>query len=115
MTVITDLEIEPYTFPHGEVFGGSAILEEASGARHGFAKHKVKKEWYGLFERKENQWTMTYMDGIYLTHIVGVGETPREAFDSLVDRWTFLNGGVESPTLRAILPGLRLKLDEVGL
>lgn len=105
-------------FPHGYEFGGASIIDEVSGARHGFATHKVKKEWYGLFEQvSDGRWLFTYIMGPAgdKTDIVGIGDTPRDAVESLVQRWTILNGGVESPALRNILPMIRDQLDEVGL
>jgi len=75
----------------------------------------VRTVWAGEFSFSGGQWHFTYLaEGDLTSDIVGHGDTPREALDSCAIRWTLLNGGVESPALRHILPRLRAQFEEDG-
>lgn len=90
----------------GKVFGAGRMTWHDQGGW-------VEEVWEGEFQwdRPSGKWKFIFVgEGDQLSDIEGVGDTPQEAFESLVTRWTILNGGVESPTLRYILPALRADL-----
>lgn len=95
-------------FPHGETIGGFADEQTPTGL--------VRKYWDGQFILHEGKWHCQFIgEDDQPTGLIGVADTPREAFDQLVERWTITNGGVESPFLRSILPTMRAELDAAGL
>lgn len=78
---------------HGREFGG-----EVDG-----------KVWVGRFLfMGNNVWAFVFLDeeGKPYWDISGTGSTPRSAFDDCVQVFIGLNEGVESPTLRYLLPRL---------
>lgn len=106
-----------HQWPQGHEFGGSTITRELSGGQKGFGTHMVKTEWYGFFDRiDDGRWSFEYLagkDGMK-TGLYGVGDTPREAFESLVSRWTMTNGGLPSKAMQVIIPDLRAELERKG-
>lgn len=117
-------------FPHGELIGGYIdTWHEAPKYRGrlsagpgpvpdeerilaGLIRHK----WYGLFQFEKPLWKCYFTDeeeAPYLS-LFGAGETPRKAFEQLVSAWTFANGGVESPYLKAMLGSMRSEMDAYG-
>lgn len=96
---------ETVPFPYGAIFGFTY---------HPHGKPEV--DWYGRFKLDAGKWFMTFLDGSDGdSELFGVGDTPREAFESLVSRWTLLNGGVQSPALHQHLELMRGVLAEHGL
>lgn len=94
-------EVTNAPFPHGETFGGEAVLRTERGdlALHVF---------YCKFELDSGKWKAAFLaEGELPTDIFGAGDTPRDAFEQLVSRHTLLNGGVATPLLQRILPSLR--------
>lgn len=99
-------------FPDGERFGGS-IYGEKRG-KYG-KKQLTKVTWECEFSRTDGgRWLVTYVADEALTHIIGVGDTPREAFENLLARWALLNGGVQSDTIRELVPYMRSFFTEDG-
>jgi|2_EtaG_2_1085320.scaffolds.fasta_scaffold21226_4 hypothetical protein len=95
-------------FPAGVILGGYIDESAPTGL--------VRVRWQGMFKRGEGRWLCVFLDEHDMeSHIVGAGDTPREAFGSLVDWWTILNGGVTSPTLGAMLPKMLAELEAMGL
>lgn len=91
-----------------------------SGERFGFAYHpntsRDRVIWEGRFLLANGQWFCTFQDASGGdTELFGQGDTPREAFESLVSRWLLLNGGTASPLLYQHLPAMRELLKEHGL
>lgn len=96
-------------FPHDELFGGGKVFQRPEG-------DYVFQQWHCLFEWDSGSWLATYVDEreMKLPELQGVGETPRDAFESLVHRFRLLNGGEETPALKHILPQLRAGFNEDG-
>lgn len=94
-------------FPAGCEIGG---YEDTHMIRGGI----IRTHWWCIFDYDAGTWLCNYVHDETTTDIQGAGETPRAAMEQLVNRWTLLNGGVESPTLRALLPRMRLLFAEDG-
>lgn len=74
-----------------------------------------RTHWWCVFDvSPEGVWLCNYVADEQTTDMLGTGASPRDAFESLVRRWTFANGGVVSPTLHALLPRLRAAFDDDG-
>lgn len=86
---------------HDQSFGG-AVGEES---------------WEGkfLFLPGSAKWSFTILDKYdrLVPDLSGVGDTPKEAFEKLVERWFFLELG-GSEMLSQILPKLRQFFNEDG-
>lgn len=88
------------------------------GQIFGFTWHPRgrRTDWFGRFKKDAGKWFMTFLDDSDGdTELFGVGDTPREAFESLVSRWRILNGGVDSTELHQHLESMRMILAEHGL
>lgn len=95
-------------FPHGTVFGGYDDIRTKTGL--------VRIKWECTFELEAGNWHAIYMGEMDMkTDIRATGDTPRQAFESLVNRFIILNGGVETPTMSVLLPQMRAELDAFGL
>ncbi len=76
----------------------------------------IRQYWDGQFILHEGKWHCQFIgEDDRPTELVAVADSPREAFEGLVSRWTLANGGVESPLLRHILPSIRAELDAHGI
>jgi hypothetical protein len=95
-------------FPAGTEIGGyDDVYHEKGGIE--------RTHWWCHFDYDEGIWLAYYVaDEQVVADLFGAGGTPRAAFEQLVTRWTIANGGAESPTLRALLPVLRLVFEEDG-
>ena len=95
---------EDAPFPSGQIFGFDWY---PAGQR---------TRWWCRFLIATGQWFATFLDeSDGDTELFGQGDTPREAFESLVGRWLLLNGGVASPALHQHLVLMRGVLSEHGL
>lgn len=94
-------------WPSGEYFGYE--LKNPAKAE--------KLQWYCRFLcTPEGYWFCTYQDGSLAdTSLFGQGETPTEAFNSLVERFKVVNGGSLTPALQHYLPVLQQTLASEGL
>lgn len=92
-----------------------------SGERFGFTeKNPVTQEelvWECRFLcTPAGIWFCTFQDGVGAdTSLFGQGDTPRESFDSLIERFKMVNGGSLTRGLRDHLPALYADLDSYGL
>lgn len=86
-----------------DVDGGilSAFHTADWGGRFRYSKETGRWRFYFIDERDND------------TELFGEGETHKDAFESLVQRWTILNGG-ESKNLHNILPLLRQAFNDEG-
>lgn len=72
--------------------------------------------WVGRYKWMPDQglWRLTFLEWNGKdSSLYGEGKTHKDAFESLVSRWTILNGG-ESPLLRQRLPYLRKAFNDDG-
>lgn len=99
-------ENRPY--PHGMSIGGTHDLDTTTGI--------VRIGWWCVFDMLDDgRWSATYVaDEQEIDALKGHGETPREAFESLIKVWTFANAGEETPVMRALLPGMRTFFTDHG-
>ncbi len=65
--------------------------------------------WWCQFGWEGGKWSATFLQDkdILVPELTGHGDTPREAFESLVRIWTFANGGEPSLVLKEHLEGMR--------
>lgn len=104
-------------FPNGEAIGGWALERRQEGNKR---PEMVKVNWWCLFEQVGEKWLAHYAvpghDSVVVSNpaIDATGDTPREAFEALVSKWSFMNGG-ESNAMRELLPQLRQELTDAGL
>ena len=97
------------TFPDGEIFGVDRyVYDSPSGLVAGM--------WNCKFEElSTGQWRCVYVDQTdEETELFSVGDSAREAFEMLVNKFVVLNGGY-TPTLGANIHNMRARLDEAGV
>lgn len=88
-------------FPIGHQIGGHSDVWHDIGGWE-------RVHWWCVFGRDAGKWSCTYVaDEQPVDELTGHGDTPREAFESLVRMWIFLNDGQESPAMKDLLPGMR--------
>ena len=99
---------EGKVFPHGFDFGG--YWNHPDG--------HTRSQWYCQFSQLgENSWECSYLGENWevVTEVPsGHGETPLEAFNSLVRVFIMANLGEPTPALKELLPILRSYFNEEG-
>lgn len=100
------MEERPY--PHDVEIGGIHEFQTRRGDWE--AVH-----WWCRFEHLDGgKWACHYLAGLDpVPGLSGTGDSPREAFESLINRWSLTNGGY-SEALAALLPGMRAMFSEDG-
>jgi hypothetical protein len=94
-------------WPSGEYFGYE--VEDLAKSE--------KRQWYCRFLcAPGGYWFATFQDGSMAdTSLFGSGDSPRESFYSLVERFKVVNGGSLTPSLADHIPALEYALDQQGL
>lgn len=74
-------------------------------------------DWWCQFEfLMADKWKAHFLDEAdNWTELFGEGETPKAAFDSLVQRYKIMNGGTASYLMRRLLPKLESAFTEDGV
>lgn len=93
-----------------------APVPKAPGDLHIIGGFIGEVDWWCQFEfLMADKWKAHFLDEAdNWTELEGEGSTPKEAFDSLVERYKIMNGGGASYVMRRIVPVLESAFTEDG-